>query len=408
MGMKRHSAMTRRDFAKVTALGALSLGSAMSLGGCSSPMAQASEGASCAAGAGLLPEEGASGAVTLVAVGDNLVESALADYARDCARETGRGAYDYRPIYEPIRPYIEKADLAYLCQEVHLGGDDIGPRGWPSFNAPDDLADALVDTGFDLVASASNHCYDWGNYGALEHSCELWAEKPVVFAGTAASQEAAECVPVVERGGISFALIDFTYGLNGFSRDDVEPWAVSFLDEDVVLSAVARARDAADVVIAAVHWGTEQQMEPDDDQLSYARLLADAGVHVVLGSHPHVIGPVEWHEGFGGHRTLVAYALGDFKSNHSKPTRESELAGMLSCEFSRQADGSVVAENPRWTPLVNHIEEGAHAVYALPDYTEGLAQRHAFLSTQDDPIGWMRETSERVVNSRGAGIPIVT
>lgn len=343
--------------------------------------------------------------VSFVAVGDNLPEQTLAAYADSLAGEVGDGVYDYRPIYAPVRSYIEGADLAYISQEVHLGGDDLGPQGYPSFNAPDDLADALVETGFDLVASASNHCYDWGNYGALEHSRELWNTKPVAFAGTATSQEEADAIPVVEREGVTFAFLDYTYGLNGFERDEIPGYAVSFLDEERVRTQVAEARQLADVVVVAAHWGTEKQTEPDEEQLAWAQRFADAGADIVLGSHPHVIGPVEWVEGSGGHKTLVAYALGDFKSTHETPHLDSELSGMLACDFVRESDG-VSIRNVRWIPLVNHIEDGAHAVYALENYSDDLAGRHVFLGTQDDPLQWMRDTTQQVVNSRGADIPI--
>lgn len=408
--------------------------------------------ASCAARPAALSDTGLSGemaseplgpTVSFVAVGDNLPEKTLGAYADSLAGETGDGTYDYRPIYAPVRSYIEGADLAFVSQEVHLGGDDLGVQGYPSFNAPDDLADALVDTGFDLVASASNHCYDWGNFGAVEHSRELWNTKPVAFTGTATSQEEADSIPVVEREGITFALLDYTYGLNGFEPDDIPSYAVSFLDEDRIRSQVAQAHELADVVVVAAHWGTEKQMEPDEQQLAYAQLFADLGVDIVLGSHPHVIGPVEWVEGSGGHKTLVAYALGDFKSTHDTPHLESELAGMLACDFVREppagaeaaegagpdeegaeappdagaaADGvgddgateqgPVTIQNVRWIPLVNHIEDGAHAVYALANYNDELVARHTFLSTQDNPLQWMRDTTEQVVHSRGADIPI--
>ena len=197
-----------------------------------------------------------------------------------------------------------------MKQETHLGGDDIGPRGWPSFNTTDAMADAVVDAGFDLVASASNHSYDWGTYGAVEHSRSVWNAQPVAFVGTASSQEEADAIPVVERNDITFALLDYTYGVNGFDRSDLPAYAVSFIDEERIRADVARAQEAADVVLVAMHWGTENQTEPDSDQLAYAQLLSDLGVDVVLGSHPHVIGPLAWVEGASGNRTLVAYSLG--------------------------------------------------------------------------------------------------
>ena len=108
--------------------------------------------------------------VTFVAVGDNLPEVAISEQADAAAGEAGDGRYDFRPLFAPIRPYVAQADLAYMNQETHLGGGAIGPQGYPSFNVPDAMADAVVDAGFDFVASASNHSYDWGLYGALDHS----------------------------------------------------------------------------------------------------------------------------------------------------------------------------------------------------------------------------------------------
>ena len=128
------------------------------------------------------------------------------------------------------------------------------------------MADAIVDAGFDLVASASNHAYDWGYFGAVEHSRSIWNQKPVAFTGTAASEEEAQAIPVVERNGISFALLDYTYGVNGYAQGDLPPYAVSFIDEGRIESDVARARSMADVVMVAMHWGTENLTEADAKQ----------------------------------------------------------------------------------------------------------------------------------------------
>lgn len=348
------------------------------------------------------PEPTAS--VSFVAVGDNLIDETLSDYALACGTD---GHYDFAPLYAPIRPLVEQADLSYICQETHLGGADLGIHGWPSFNSPDDLAGTLVDTGFDLVALASNHCYDFGNFGANEHSREVWNAQPVAVAGVAASEEEAAAIPVVEREGITFAFLSYTYGLNGFTPEDLPSYAVNFISEERLRADLPRARELADVVIVAMHWGTEKVDEPDEDQLAYAQLLADLGADIVLGSHPHVIQPVEWVEGADGHRTLVAYGLGDVKSNHDTPHLESELAGMLACDFVRETpEAAVTIENVRWIPLVNHIEEGAHAVYPLSDYAEELVARHVFLSQEENPLEWMRQHTEEVVNSRGANLPI--
>lgn len=373
----------------VLAAAALAAWALLSGGAGAAQDGEASEGASDVASA---PDA----RVSFVAVGDNLPETSIGAYADACAGEVGDGLYDYAPIYAAIKPYVESADLAYVKQETHLGGDVIGPRGWPSFNTTDAMADAIVDAGFDLVASASNHSYDWGYYGAVEHSREVWNQKPVAFTGTASSEEEAAQIAVVERNGISFALLDYTYGVNGYTRDSLPSYAVNFIDEARIESDVARAREAADVVLVAMHWGTENLMEADAEQQRLAQLLADLEVDAVLGSHPHVIGPLAWVEGSSGNRTLVAYSLGNFLSNHEAPATENELGGMLSCDFVRK-DGEVSIENVAWTPLVNHTEDGSFAVHALKDYTPELAARHTLFADRDDPIGELERITESVI-----------
>lgn len=343
--------------------------------------------------------------VSFVAVGDNLPEIEMAAYADAQAGEQGDGDYDYSPIFAPVRDYVQAADLAYVKEETHLGGDDIGPKGYPSFNTTDQMADALVDAGFDLVGSASNHSYDWGSYGANEHSRSVWNSKPVAFAGTASSAQEADELALVEREGITFALLDYTYGVNGYEREDLPDYAVSFIDRDRIAADVGRAREQADVVLVAMHWGTENLMEADQTQREYAQYLADLGVDVVLGSHPHVIGPVTWLTGEGGNRTLVAYSLGNFTSNHEVKRIRNELEGMLSCDFVKDGD-AVSIENVRWTPLVMHTDGTSFAVYALKDYTPELAAAHPGLAEEADPIAWLRQTSSDVVNALGDEFPI--
>lgn len=343
------------------------------------------------------PVEPASGRVHFVAVGDNLPEDRIGAWADAQAGTTGDGIYDYTAIYEPIKGYIESADLAYVKEETHCGGDDIGPVGYPSFNTTDAMADALVATGFDLVGSASNHSYDWGYFGANDHSCALWKKKNVVFTGTASSEADANRIATIERNGITFALLDYTYGVNGYEASDLPSYAVNFIDKNRIAADVSRAREQADVVLVAMHWGTENLMEADDYQTEYAQYLADLGVDVVLGSHPHVIGPMTWLNGKDGHRTLVAYSLGNFLSRHESPQPKNELEGMLSCDFVRGENGGVGIENVVWTPLVNYTDGQTYAVYAVKDFTNELAANDAVFSGLEDPVAWLKQTSAEVV-----------
>ena len=366
--------------------------------------------------------------VSFVAVGDNLPDDLIGYWADAQAGEEGDGTYDYTGLYRFIRPYVATADLAYMKQETHVGGDVIGPRGYPSFNTTDEMADAVVDTGFDLVASASNHAYDWGLYDALQHSVSLWETKPVVFTGTSVTEEQYNRIARVECNGITFALLDYTYGVNWPDNMELPEHSINFIDEDRIKADVARAKQQADVVLVAMHWGTELLMEADEQQQELAQLLANLDVDVVLGSHPHVIGPVAWleNEDGSGHRTLVAYSLGNFLSDHEVRSPEVELEGMLCCDFVRttgaagtagtgagEADtgaanaNGIAIENVKWVPLVNHTNEDRtdFAVYALKDYTNDLAKLNAAYENNnvDDPMKWLRDKTREVI---GNVIPI--
>lgn len=333
--------------------------------------------------------------VSFVAVGDNLPEISIGTYGDANAGELGDGLYDYRPIYEPLKPYIEAADLAYISFETHAGGDAIGPRGWPSFNTTSAMVDAVADTGFDLIASASNHCYDWG-FDALAHSASLWAQKEVLFTGTAVDEESAATIRTIERNGIVFSMLNYTYGVNGYAESDIPAYAVNYMHEDRIATDIAAAREISDVVIVAMHWGTENYTGADDTQLYYAQLIADSGADVVLGSHPHVIGPVRWIEGSSGNKTLVAFSLGNFLSCHEYPEQLNELGGMLSCDFVKNQEG-VSIENVSWTPLVNHTDGTITQIYRLKDYTNELAAVHRMYKNYEDPLNWLYATTVEVV-----------
>lgn len=338
------------------------------------------------------------GRVTFVAVGDNLPDDAIGGFADSLEGEKGDGKYDYTSIFANIKPTIEAADLAYVNQETPVGGNDIGAKGNPLFNTTDEMAEAIADTGFDLVSSATDHSYDWGSYGAIDHSREVWNSLPVAFTGTARNEDEAAEIPIVERNGIKFSLLNYTSFVNGYEDGSLPAYAVNVIDDDRMRKDVAYAKEQSDVVLVAMHWGTENSTGIDEQQQHYAKLLADLGVDVILGSHPHVIGPVAWVDGQKGHKTLVAYSLGSFISRHENPSALNELEGMLSCTFSI-GDYGVDITDVKWTPLVNHTEANRFSVYTLDDYTNELGAKHAVLSQLNDPVGWLRTANAEIVGS---------
>ena len=182
------------------------------------------------------------GRVSFVAVGDNLPNAPIGHYADRCAGEEGDGTYDYRPIFAQLKPYVEAADLAYISEEVALNGNDIGPQSYPSFNVTDEMSDAVIDAGFDLVATASNHSYDWGHANGVAHAVALWDSKPVAVKGMATNAEQANTIPQIERNGITFSFLSYTYGLNGYEDLGLPWYTVNLMDPDRITADVKRAK----------------------------------------------------------------------------------------------------------------------------------------------------------------------
>ncbi|MCH4053693.1 MAG: CapA family protein [Atopobiaceae bacterium] len=340
-----------------------------------------------------------SDGVTFCAVGDNLMNENLLELVDAQDGSSGDGSYDFASLYQDIRPTVEGYDIAFVNQETVLGGTDkFGYAGYPSYNTPDSMADALEDAGFDVVNTNSNHTYDiWVD--AILHQQQVFAAHPALTTvGSYASEQDRETPRVVERDGIRFAFLSYSYGQNGYELSDLPndyyaaPYSAEAMDADV-----ARAKAAADVVVVYMHGGTEYANEPDDWERQVAQHAADLHVDLVIGSHVHVIQPVEWVEASDAStRTLVAYGLGDFVSGyHDYP--DCIMSGMLSCTFVPQDDGSIAIEDVVWHPLIEHWEDGKDTVMLVSDYTEKLAKRNELLAGLDDPYGWIVDKTREVM-----------
>lgn len=312
--------------------------------------------------------------ITLVMVGDILLHTPV---AKSGLREDG--TYNFDVVFENVKEKIESADLALVNEEVIIGGSELGVTGYPAFNAPYELGDALADAGFDVVLHATNHALDKGNRG-LENCLHFWEEKypEIAVLGINGSEEAQEKIFVYEQEGIRIAILNYTYGTNGIPMPETMPYGVNLLAEENVIQDLQQAEEAADFVIVCPHWGTEYQLEPSKEQEKWVKLFADNGADLVIGTHPHVIEPVEWYEE-ADREMLVYYSLGNFvnwTSGTGAGTANRMLGSMAEVTIGPDEEGEVVIKEYDAEPLVCHVEEGTDGVtvYFLQDYTEELAE----------------------------------
>ena len=222
-------------------------------------------------------------------------------------------AYDYRPMFEFVQATLSGVDLAICHLETPLSPDNSDLSGYPVFNAPGDLAVALADVGYDGCSTASNHSLDKGTAG-IAATLDLFDQAGLGHAGMARTAQEAAAPTLYEVNGITVGHLSYTYGLNGFILPADQPWAANLIDAEQILAEARSARGAgADFVVLSIHWGAEYRVVPTEQQRALAKQFLDGDeIDLIVGTHAHVIQPVEF---LGGN--YVIYGLGNFLSNQS-------------------------------------------------------------------------------------------
>ena len=319
-------------------------------------------------------EEIVPATLSILMVGDIL----LHDPVEVAARQED-GSYNYEAIFAHMAEDIEAADIAIVNQEVIIGGEELGISGYPAFNAAYSAADALVKAGFDVVCHGTNHALDKGKKGLL-NCLNYWKDNypDIAVLGIHDSQEDQEDIYIYDQGNFKVAILNYTYGTNGIPLPDGMPYAVDLLEEAKVIMDIQKAEEMADFTIVCPHWGTEYQLKQSAFQEKWAKLFAANGVDLVIGTHPHVIQPIEWVvDEESGHEMLVYYSLGNFVNwtGESGNGIANRMVGGMAEVTLEYLDGAVNIVEYGVEPVVTHLEQGINGVtvYKLNDYTTQMA-----------------------------------
>ena len=305
--------------------------------------------------------------IRITAAGDNLLHNTVS-FA--CALP--EGGYDFHPVYENIKKIIEGSDIAFINQEVMLTGE---ASAYPNLAAPTENADALIDAGFNVINLATNHTLDKGVSG-LETCLETVHARPFdAVLGAFRTEEESTQLCILEKQGIRFGFLSYTYGLNGYRLPSDKQWKIALIDETKIQNDLAAIRPECDYLIVSMHWGNEYQTTESSYQNELAQLLCDGGADLIIGTHPHVLQPMKWLEREDGHKTLCAYSLGNFVSNQHK--RATMLGGILEVELLFEEDGTLKEiASAGVIPTVTHYKKGHYTIYQLTEYTDELAAEH--------------------------------
>lgn len=316
--------------------------------------------------------------VDIVMVGDILLHDRLHKYS---IQEDG--SYNYDTIFEHTSEISRAADIAIVNQEVIIGGIELGVSGYPNFNAPQEIGHALVSAGYDVILHATNHALDKKKQGLL-NCLNFWntAYPEIAVLGINGSKEAQDEILVMEQEGIRIAILNYTYGTNGISMPEDMPYAVTMLEEEKVIRDLEQADSLADFVIVCPHWGTEYQLEADKSQKKWTKIFLEHGADLVIGTHPHVIEPVEWVTNeTTGESMLVYYSIGNFvnwTASKGQKVARRMVGGIADITIQMDENGKAYIADYGIIPIVSHVEKRTNGitVYLLEEYTNELAQKN--------------------------------
>ena len=314
---------------------------------------------------------------TIVMVGDILLHDPLIKNYK--VGDT----YDFSPMFWHTKDTIQSADLAIANQEVIIGGENLRVTGYPTFNAPFELADALVSAGFDVICHGTNHALDRGGIG-IKNCLNNWREKypDIRVLGIHDSEPVNldnNIMTITNCDGVEMtvAVLNYTYGTNGIALPNDMPWAVDMLKEETVISQIKELKSKADFIIVAPHWGTEYRLTPDSYQEKWTKIFLENGVDLVLGTHPHVCEPIEFIEDENGNKMLIYYSIGNFinwTGGVGAGVANRMLGGMAKVKITKNEEGCFITDY-EVESLISHVvsSPGECTVYPLSEYTPELA-----------------------------------
>ncbi|KAB3535331.1 CapA family protein [Alkaliphilus pronyensis] len=348
--------------------------------------------------------------ITISAVGDIIVHSPqlTAQYFDD--------TYCFKNNFEFVKPYLQSADLMLGNLEITFGGSDLGYAGYPMFNTPDALAKALKQAGFHGLATSNNHTLDTGKAGVIR-TIDVVKENSLIPFGTRRNTE-EQSFSIIDIKGVKVGLSAFTYETPRYGdfktinaipipKDTealIDTFSYEYLDEDLLKmkNRVEEMRaNGAEVICFYLHWGHEYHKKPNPYQKKIAYELAEYGVDIIFGSHPHVLQPIEIieaEENGKSNSTLVVYSLGNFLSNQRYEylnNRSTEDGLIINVTLRKNLLNNDIQFNkisfvPTW---VHKYRKNGRAVYEIIPLLDVLENKEEYNLISNDSI-WRAENSK--------------
>lgn len=349
---------------------------------------------------------------TLSAVGDIMIY----DEQMSDALDSATGSYDFSHCLAQISKYTSASDICVGTLETTFAGADVGYQGKPDFNAPEVLANNLSGAGFDILSTACTYSLQHGITG-LVSTIKNVRNAGLDNVGTYYTQEdrsSSGGVVIKEVNGLKIGFLGYTKGCNGLSIPEGYEYSVNVLYDDystyfseisetqILADLTAAKALGCDVLIAMLHWGSEYETTPGDDQNTIANLMFENGVDIILGSHPHYLQPYETRTvtTVDGEekQVFVAYSLGNFLSAMSKEYSNDSMILNLTVSVDNET-GKLSFDNVNYVPIYLSSQSNRFVIY---DINQSIADFNAGSSTiSDDLYATMRQSLENIHNLVG-------
>lgn len=278
--------------------------------------------------------------IRMSAVGDILCgEGMLKD-----AYQEETNSYDFSHMFQGISGFINKADIVMGTMETNFTSG-----AYTSENTPKEFAQAVKDSGINVVSISHNHSLDYGVQG-LKDTKSYLEELGYSTVGDKLENDNAVLIKTVKKTKIAF--LTYTYGVNSqWAKSEEDLKSINIYSEKQVKSDVDYAKkQGAEYICVMIHWGDAISDTVTDEQKKMADFLVDSGVDMILGSHPSVVQSMEIRKNKEGKNVFIAYSIGTYISTLADDNAKIEL--VLNIELRKSGkDGKVYLNKVDYTPI---------------------------------------------------------
>ena len=329
-------------------------------------------------------------------IGDIMVHDQQLDAAK-----LKDGSYDFSPSFRRVKPLLIDGFLVGNLETVFAGtGKKLKYAGFPFFNTPDIFTENLSnDLGVDLLSLANNHIFDRGSNGA-KRTTEILNSADIAWIGLGVGDIPSNDAVILDNNGIRAAFINHSYGSNEWPKSsDVH---LNVTNESDIIQSMKRAKSLSpDIIIALFHWGNEYHYKPNVHQKKAADTAFSEGANLIIGTHPHVLQPVEVRISSDDNVSAVAWSLGNFVSFQRTKPRERSI--ILSAEFIKNDEGNTRLSRLAVAPLYVVAPGRKRTEVTYAGTNENLINSLDFEGLSKSQINNLRGIGRSVIDFLGAG-----